>query len=90
MKILRNLIITNQRKSGKSKYDLKLAKLDVLNMRIRYHVNGSKRVLRTHIRDLDLLSLLNPINKPRIIFLTESVNKIQRLLINNVILLINN
>ena len=46
MKILRNLIITNQRKSGKSKYDLKLAKLDVVTMRIRYHVNGSKHVSR--------------------------------------------
>ena len=56
MKILRNLIITNQRKSGKSKYDLKLAKLDVVTMRIRYHVNGSKHVSRTHTRNLFYLS----------------------------------
>ena len=38
MIILQNLT-TNQRKSGKSKYDRKLTKIDVVTTRIRYRVN---------------------------------------------------
>ena len=40
MIILQNLTATNQRKSGKSKYDRKLTKLDAVTTRIRYRVNG--------------------------------------------------
>ena len=40
MIILKNLITTNHRTSGKSKDDLKLTELDVVTMRIRYRVNG--------------------------------------------------
>ena len=38
--ILQNLIKTSHRKSGKSKYDRKLTKLDVVTTWIRYRVNG--------------------------------------------------
>ena len=47
--ILQNLIKTNHRKSGKSKYDRKLTKLDVVTTRIRYRVNG----ISVHYRPLD-------------------------------------
>ena len=38
--ILHNLTTANHRKSGESKYDRELAKLDVVTTRIRYRVNG--------------------------------------------------
>ena len=37
--ILQNLITTNHRKNGGSKYDRKLTELDVVTTRIRYRVN---------------------------------------------------
>ena len=45
MIILQNLTTTNQRKSGKSKYDRKLTKFDVVTTRIRYRVNGILEIL---------------------------------------------
>ena len=39
MTILENFITTIHRRSGKSKYDLKLTELDVVTTRIRYRVN---------------------------------------------------
>ena len=48
--ILQNLTSTNQRKSGKSKNDCKLTKLDVVITQISYHVNGVL-MLKAH-RDL--------------------------------------
>ena len=40
--ILQNWTTINERKSGKSKYDRKLTKLDVVTTWIRYRVNGSE------------------------------------------------
>ena len=40
--ILQNLIKTNHRKSGKSKYDHKLTELNVVTTQIWYCVNGVK------------------------------------------------
>ena len=42
MIILLNLITTNHRKSGESKYDRKPFELDVVTRRIRYRVKGVK------------------------------------------------
>ena len=60
--ILQNLIKAYHGKSGKSKYDRKLAELDVENTRIRSRVNG---VLKVHVlnprltRVTSVIKLLN-------------------------------
>ena len=48
MKRLHILITTSYKNSGKSKYDRKLTKLDVVTMRIRYRVRVCLHGTRGH------------------------------------------